>query len=519
MKQKIVALFALALACAFVPSLHASAGSINTAEQEVIDAAGQPFSYNGKTYKIKGSYISKGESKMADDNVNLTDSEARSYISQLEGAYPELVSEGYCDETKKSGGEEEGESGEEPDATPAPTHSPKMSKENIEFLKLVLGKPTKADRNDAKEAAEAQNAESADGNITDAAQEEDAWQENVLGAVFDFTSKDNKAAAGRDVSVKIGKKEYAITDGGKADMDSFYDMIGIDRLKTAVFVILGVSVAAALISLLIMFAKNKDGGMDKKWLLPVKILCTIGIACACFLILCVFGVYAGMLNKSSLNRQIMESDYFSGVTMMTQDLAKKELKKADYDKNVAEDIFSMSNIYIVEKQHIDDVISGSTKKDISMKKIHKVLTDAFEDDVDVIDGLEEIYADVLSFAPGEIFAKAKSGFLMWAIIILAVSIISASCQVFVLLRCRSSYGAMGNAAAGVLLASVAMLGVSVALRAMGIDESIKLSPVYFEQFAQSYIVFAINAFFYIGCIGLAAAAGLFFLRRYFRDNA
>ena len=93
MKHKITGLI-IGLAAFALTAVTVQAGEINANEQSVISAVSQSFSYNGATYVVKSSYIAQGKAKLAEDEVDLSASQAQGYISQFHGSYQELVEEG-----------------------------------------------------------------------------------------------------------------------------------------------------------------------------------------------------------------------------------------------------------------------------------------------------------------------------------------------------------------------------------------------------------------------------------------
>ena len=90
MKHKITGLI-IGLAAFALTAVTVQAGEINANEQSVISAVSQSFSYNGATYVVKSSYIAQGKAKLAEDEVDLSASQAQGYISQFHGSYQELV--------------------------------------------------------------------------------------------------------------------------------------------------------------------------------------------------------------------------------------------------------------------------------------------------------------------------------------------------------------------------------------------------------------------------------------------
>lgn len=98
------------------------------------------------------------------------------------------------------------------------------------------------------------------------------------------------------------------------------------------------------------------------------------IACITILMIASLVVRCGFLNTSTVDRELMESDYFSGNCTDCKRDGKKDLKAAGYDESLAEDIFKLSNIYITQKQCIKDVLKkGVNKQDFSNQKINELL--------------------------------------------------------------------------------------------------------------------------------------------------
>ncbi len=68
------------------------------------------------------------------------------------------------------------------------------------------------------------------------------------------------------------------------------------------------------------------------------------------LLMVALGLYFGAYNNNSIQRQLMESDYFLGVTQMIRETAQGQLEEAGYDGKIASEVYTLSSVYIEEKQ-------------------------------------------------------------------------------------------------------------------------------------------------------------------------
>ena len=85
MKRKFSWVFCLLLTMCLVThtSCKVMAGEINSAEASVISAASGTFPYQDATYKAHANYISQLSDYFAEDDVNLSDAEAKDLIASI----------------------------------------------------------------------------------------------------------------------------------------------------------------------------------------------------------------------------------------------------------------------------------------------------------------------------------------------------------------------------------------------------------------------------------------------------
>jgi len=104
-------------------SVRALAGDINGEEARVIAAASGTFYYNNEAYAAKPEYISQLTGYLAQDDVDLSASQADAAISQMYGSIAQGVSEGYL--YKLSDAEDTTEETTEENTTEATTETTK----------------------------------------------------------------------------------------------------------------------------------------------------------------------------------------------------------------------------------------------------------------------------------------------------------------------------------------------------------------------------------------------------------
>lgn len=92
--RKIIGFISMLFA-AFFCSVTVLAGDINAAEQGIVSTVCGTYEYMGAYYKVKDEYISQVISYLSRDNVNLTESQAGSYISQFYSNIATGVNGGY----------------------------------------------------------------------------------------------------------------------------------------------------------------------------------------------------------------------------------------------------------------------------------------------------------------------------------------------------------------------------------------------------------------------------------------
>lgn len=233
------------------------------------------------------------------------------------------------------------------------------------------------------------------------------------------------------------------------------------------------------------------------------------------LILLALGLNFGAFNKGAMHRQLMESDYFSGVTQMAREQAAGWLQDNSYDSSIADEVFNLSNVYIEEKQYIDAVLSGEKNAEVSVNKIHEKLTEKLDEDKDetLISLIEEEYKSISDFELGSIVRRSKDSytvfFYLTVIAGIAIILILFGAMYYV-------YGyvhkAVGVTASGLLPASLLVVVIALIAKYAVSKQELKIKPVYYQEFLQNYLSWDIQVVLYLGCIGTVCAFGLLLWR-------
>lgn len=232
MKRRITGLFITVLIFMFgLMFSDVRAGEINSAEQRLVGVVSDTFAYNGKSYVVKSENIAQGQSKLAEDGVDLSDAEADAYIAQFQESYAELVEEGYCSEVGLSSSgstapvsEGEGDSNLSEDKeknNPEVSEKPKGQREsNILFLRSVLGEPAKDTRSDNDSAAK--EASSKEDNSVEEKDSGEEWleEEEDLGTVIDFSQSDMDAAKNQKVILHSSGENENITVSAESESET-----------------------------------------------------------------------------------------------------------------------------------------------------------------------------------------------------------------------------------------------------------------------------------------------------------
>ncbi len=517
MKRKISKLFIGILAAGIISS-SAYAGEINSAEQQILDAASQSFEYNGTTYVIKGTYIDKGTSKLASDDMDLSDAEAKAYAAQISSSRAELVEQGYCKEVSGS------DATPDPATTPVPTSSPKKAKQNKEFLKKIFGTPDKNDgtsTDNKNEQDNQNNTAEATPVPTEAAPTPTpiVWdEEQNLGTSIDFTEKDINNAKEGTLKIGNGKADKSVYTADNKE-NTVSDILHIGILKILMCVIIVLSVIAVGLSVYYNVNVKKQKKKDRKLRRGIAIYDGIVIGCFTALILVTLGLNSGVYSKSIIHRQMMQSDYFSGVAQMTRNLVSEQLTAAGYDAQIAEDVFSLSNVYIDGKQYVDAVLTKDDAQ-IDVTAIHKELTERItlgseEDNQKLITQVEDTYKGVLRFDFGTVLKQSKDSFK----VIFYVSLIAGLIVIVALtVLMEKMYGFLHKSvrvtAFGILAASIVITVASFAGKLRFRGMKLVANPAYYQQFLQKYISWDINVMLYIGIIGILLSIGLFVWKKH-----
>lgn len=520
---------------------HAQAGEINASEQSLISAISQSFSYNGGTYVVKDSYIAEGKAKLAADGVNLSAAEAKGYISRFHGSYQELVEEGYCDRL------DDGSSREKSDAATAEQqHSKQETETNRVFLQSILGDASEASsdkmqtsQNTKKSGSEeaAKNKQAAASPTPEAgdASAGEAWsREEDLGGSLDFRETDRKQAkeqrvtisgAGASYSVQTsgsdsGEAEAAGAEEGEAQANFVSGLLHLQQWKLAYLVLLGytlLSLAGAAFYLFKVKRHKRKRRRMRKWL---AVAMGVGFGGWTFFLLGVLGLYFGIYNNGAIQRQLMESDYFLGVTRMTRELAQEQLAGQGYRGELAAEVFTLSSVYIEEKQYIENVLQGNKAAEVSTEGIRTQLEQELvgEDgtvDEELVAELEETYRGMLQFELGSVIRESREEFMIWFYAGCITGILFLL-LLFVLLYAMYDYlhKAVRVSSIALLASSVLVTAGAFAAKIAHVADKITASPVYYQQFLQKYVLWAVNVLFYVGCIGILASIGLFIWKRY-----
>lgn len=530
MRRIICRLFLGAAVSLFV-SVAASAAGINSAEQRLLDTVSQPFSYNGKTYAVTDGSIASARARLSQEGTDLTDGLVNDCISQFGNSHAELVEGGYCRELEPPADKEDTQT-----TTPAPTSEPEHSKserrQNKAFLKRILGEPsddgevpedgkTSAKENKGKEQTTEEKSEPASTAVPSPTPEkaEDVWDvEGGTSAAMDFDSRDVKSAVKGQMTVDKGSKKYTLgTKRGKSSLERYMKrFLSLGKILYAV--LLAVTGLAVLLLVNCIFSNKGRHGRKRRGGVPA-VLAGICIAGWSLFLLLGFSLYFGVFHQGVAARQLMESDYFSGVAQMAREQAAKRLQDNGYDTGISEEAFALSNIYIDEKQYTDDVLSGKKNAKLSVDKVHKVLSGRLDKKKDalLIRLIEEDYKNISKFEIGTGIRACRDS--CRGMFYLAVFSGVAACILLFLLigrMYRNFYKAAGIGAAGLFPASAVILAAAAAMRYMADGWKIQVKPVYYQVFLKNYISQSIQVVFYFGCIGIVCAVCLIIWRHYLR---
>lgn len=508
MKQAFGRILAGVAAVLCMASVACAAG-INANEQRVLSEVSRPFSYNGKTYVVKSQNIAEGRARLSDEEIDLTAAEANECISQFRQSYEELVSEGYCEE---QAGSEQTEP--EVQASPGRKHSKQEAAINKEYLKQMLGSPGK-ERAEEKPSVEEETEVSASLAPATPAPTVDVWLEkDTTEEVMEFDSQDVSNAVERQLTITYDEKELKIFGKEEKKEVDRYTKSGLQIWKV-IFLILSVFTGIVMVILLayigIMHRHRRRKSGVKKVFAVLAGICVTGWF-SFLLIVC--GLYFGVYSKSGIHRQLMESNYYTGVAQMLQTQTAERLTRKGYDSAIAEEVFQLSNLYIEEKQYIDDVLSGGKDADVSAEKIHSLLEEKLKQEDSVADGalvtsIETDYKNILHFELGKRIRISKEAWLPWFYLTAAAGIAFSA---FLAILVWIMYGHWHKAAqvhgTGLLVASVAVTSAAVVAGISRIEEKFIVKPAFYYEFIKKYIHWDIQVFFYVGCTGMLLAAGM-----------
>lgn len=534
----IAVVFAIAFSLGNTANVSA-AGGLNAAEQRAIAAAKQPFTYNGKTYVVNDAYISQATAKLSADNVNMSDAEASQYIAQFNGSHQELIEEGYCNEVSSSGKSDDSDSdgkksddkksdkknNKKSDSNKKDTdtsdekkeeeHSSKTSSLNRVFLKELFGAGKKevettpapiSDQKDAQQSSE-------DGTQT----AENVWadEEEKLSTVSTITTNDVDYTYADKVNISYKNKQY------DSEYNFLKNILHINQVKIVWFVVLGLAVIAIGLQIAYLYNIKNKGQKNREYRRAIAIYSGVVIGCITVLLIVSMVFKSGFLSKSAVDRELMESDYFSGAVQTVKEMAKQDLKSAGYDGNIADDVFKLSNIYITQKQYIKNLLKdGSEKTEFSNQKISDLLKEKITKDSDkknkkLIKELEEDYKSAFSFKFGDAVYKCSKEFNATFIgIVVSMVIIFIAMFYLILQMYEYKHKAVRVYAFAVTIASIPMIIAGAVLRIIGFGSKIAISPVYYQDFLTKYFVWSINICIYMGLISLLIGIILFFVKNY-----
>lgn len=527
MKRRLTGLI-IGIAAFALSAVNVQAGEINANEQSLISAVSQSFSYNGATYVVKSSYIAQGQAKLAQDGVDLSAAQAQGYISQFHGSYQELVQEGYCDLISEAPAEDT--------ATPEPEHSKKEETKNKLLLKTILGKP-EAKSDDSK--SNKTGTQQMDGQTATATPSADQsyngannWsKEEDLGNSISFEDVDREQAKHGEVTISGNGSSFSVqndnTDSKGTDSkpqtikDNFLSkIVHISLWKILFWVVLVISVAAiaAVVYYIVMIKRQHKKNRRLRGIIAAG----VGVSAGgwTLLLMVALGLYFGAYNNNSIQRQLMESDYFLGVTQMIRETAQGQLEKAGYDGKIASEVYTLSSVYIEEKQYISKVLAGQEDATVSTEGIEDVLRTEVtgksdESNQQMIETLKDTYVNMLQFKLGRVIYESRASFLGWFYLTCIVSIIML--LIFFILACRL-YGYPHKAARimciSILVSSCLVAGGAVLAKVLKVTTKIKATPVYYLQFLQKYAAWSINVLMYVGCLGILVAIALVIWKRY-----
>lgn len=544
--MKINLMLAVAVAIALLlPTAKVQAGEINENEQKIVSAVSQSFVYNGQTYIVKDEYLAEGKGKLAQDDVNLSAAQAEDYISQFHGSYQELVEEGYCEKVEGRDAQQAAEPAQSVQSA-EPEHSKEESQVNKVFLKTILG-DAPDNRGKGKKDVQGIGLSREDGSGDGKNNQDTAanpavspaaspgkgngeWaKEQDLGDELNFGDDDRERAENKQVAISGLGGRYQI----KADADKEEEgeagfvhgnplsrLFFMDAWKGIFWGMAGfavITIVGAFWYILKIRRHKKKRRRVRRWL---AVLLGISFGGWALLILLVLGLYFGVYNNGAIQRQMMESDYFLGVTQMTRELAAEQLREGGYQADIASEVFTLSSVYIEEKQYIESVLLGKKNAAVSTQRIHDLLeTEVVKEDgtsdSDMIDRLEETYCRMLQFEMGTVIYESRSEFMIW---FYAVCIAGGGFLLAIFAAAYRMYGYLHKSAriaAVALLASSAFVTAGAfAARCLPVAEGITVSPIYYQQFLQKYVTWDINVLIYVGCLGILASVGMIIWKRY-----
>lgn len=541
MRDKIMGLWmAVMLLVLLSPALAAitHAGEINSAEQRVISAVSATFTYQGKTYAIKSQYIAEGKSKLAEDGIDLSDGDASAYIAQFQNSYPELVEGGYCEEVDgqtDQGKQDSGNQGEENSDTDQDVskddgqakssdsqkdgseHTQAEKAKNNLFIQAVLG--------DSQENQES-GSETATPSPSKVSTDAEWLEEEDLGTTIDFDEDDITAAREQNLTVSKSGDQYQIqgSDDKKQDTDKesniLDEILHLKQWKILSYVIFTVAFCSAVGIGCYIWKVQKSHHKKRKLRLGLAVAAGISMAGCAFLLMFVMGLYFGIYNKEAIHRQLMESDYYSGITQMTRKLAGEKLQEMGCDEKIAAEVFTLSHVYIEEKQYIDAVLSEKKNSEISTNAIESALLEQIPDTSRenkpvLVQEITEMYRDTLQFELGKIIRENRQEFLPWCYVVAGISCFLLL-LLFVLTYIMYGYPhkSVRVCAAGIFGASLVVAGIALVMRLQHYAGKFHAEPVYYQQFIQKYVNWSVNVMLYVGCIGLLAAVALTVWKRY-----
>lgn len=510
-----ICIFALS---SLIMTQKAEAGQINSAEAGLISTVSGKFEYNGATYQVKDSYIAQGKQKLSQDNVDLTAAEANSYKGQFQQSYAELVEEGYCN---KIGGSTK-------QATPT---ARKLDKNKKKMLEELLGKPQSPKEKKTKDT-KTKSITTQSPQPTETTDTEELWseEEEDLGEKLDITGKDIKYAKNGKLSIRADQNKISITEQEekKTSQNVIGDILKLSYVRTGLIILSACTVV--LIGAIGGYIGKYTHKKKKKRKLRGALAVIAGVVLAGWgiMLLLTLGLKLGVFSKDIIHREMMESNYYSGVTQVLRKESENVLDKYHCPKALSTDAIKLADVYIEGKQYVDKVMDGEKKVKVNTSRIDKSVEQALksyeESKGSSLDSqnrkqikkeILSAYTTLLTFSFGKDIVKAKKEFMPLFYISIIVGILSVLAIMGIVYKMYGyPHKAVRVAGYGILSSSVFM-GVAALLAMIKIvHTTFTISPIYYRDFLVKYITRDIKVFLYLAIVGVLLGVVLFIWKKY-----